>query len=711
MTNTTVADDLNLSGNRKLPVILQGEALECGLACLAMVASYYGFVSDLPTLRRKYPVSMQGTTLSALMTVSTKLNLATRAVKVSLEDISQLKLPAILHWDMNHYVVLKSASPKQFIVHDPAIGEWKMSKREFSDHFSGVALELTPSKKFEQRTEKNTLKFSDLWGTIYGLKSNLIKLIILSIILQLFVLVSPFYLQLAIDEALPSLDENLLLTLSLGFAGLTLIKLVSELLRDYVVIYFSSFMSYQIIVNLFNHLIHLPTDYFEKRHVGDVVSRFESVEPIKEMIIEGLVTVLIDGLMAITTLVVMFVYSPLMALISLVAWVIYCVLRFSFYRPLYNRQQEVIVANAAEHTTFLETVRGMTSIKIFAGEGVRQRMWQNRFAKSVRKEAYFQKLNTWFSVGKSAIFDFEHVIWVYVAIISVINGNFTVGMIFAFSAYKGNFISKASTLVDLFIEFKLLDLHLERIADIYHTDTENMPSEGIHFEENEIKGALEVVNLRYSYALDQNCVLENVSVEIEAGSSVVIIGASGCGKTTLLKLMTGLIKPSGGHINIDGKNLSSYGVSDYRSQIGVLMQDDDLFEGPIADNIAFFNVELDEKRVEKAAKAARIHDDIMAMSMKYETLVGDMGSALSGGQKQRVMLARALYKNPKILFMDEGTAHLDVYTEGLVNESIANLGMTRIVVAHRPETIKMADRILEIKDGVLSDVTDSWEAP
>jgi ATP-binding cassette subfamily B protein RaxB len=634
------------------------------------------------------------------------MNFSTRALKVPLDNISQLNLPAVLHWDMRHFVVLKSASKKKFVVHDPAVGERQFTKEEFSDHFSGVALELTPTASFEQKTDTVPLKFSSLWGKIYGLKSNIIKLFVLSVILQLFVLVSPFYLQFAVDNVVPSLDENLLIILALGFGGLALFSVVTSVLRDYIVIYFSSFMSYQLVVNLFNHLIYLPTDYFEKRHVGDIVSRFGSVDPVKKMIVEGLISAILDGLMTITTLAVMFVFSPLLATISLTAWLLYCLLRFALFRPFYNRQQELIVAQATESTTFLETIRGIISIKIFAAESVRQRMWQNRFANSISKEAHLAKLGIWFNAGEKIIFGLEHVIWVYVAIIAVMDGDITVGMIFAIMAYKNNFIGKATAVVNLLIEFKLLDLHLERISDIYYTETENKENELTVFDGKTIDGSIDVVNLSYSYGLDQKDVLSNVSVNIEAGSSVVIVGASGCGKTTLLKLMTGLIKPTKGHINIDGENLTSYSTSEYRNQIGVLMQNDDLFEGSVIDNISFFDVDIDQERVETAAKAARIHDDIMAMAMKYETLVGDMGSALSGGQKQRVMLARALYKNPKILFMDEGTAHLDVYTEGLVNESIVNLGITRIVVAHRPETIKMAERILEIKDGILTEITE-----
>ncbi len=702
---------LNLSGGYRLPMIRQNEAAECGLASLAMVAGYFGLKTDLTTLRRKYATSLQGMSLKHVIAVATKMQFGTRPIKVPLNLIGQVKLPAILHWDMNHFVVLKDCSKNKFTIHDPALGERTYSEDEFSKHFTGVALELTPTETFEKRSEKVSLKLSELWGRMFGLKRNLVQVLVLSLVLQLFVLASPFYLQIAVDEVLTKFDTDLLLVLALGFTGFTLINFISQTIRGYVLLYFGSMMSYQMVGNLFRHLIRLPIGFFEKRHIGDIVSRFGSMEPIKQMLTEGLIASLIDGIMAITTLVLMFVYSPNLTAIALGAWLLYFAVRMAFYRPFRAAQEDAIVSHAKEQTTFIETVRGITSLKLFGGEGERENLWKNKYADVINTNARTEKLGIWFQSANAGIFGLEHVILIYIAVKMVLAGSFSIGMIFAFMAYKRNFTEKASALVEKAIEFRMLSLHLERIADIAHTEQEEQSADQHSMIEAEpITGAITLKDIRYRYSDNTPEVLAGIDLEIQPGQSVAIVGQSGCGKTTLLKIMTGLFKPTAGQVLIGGTPLSQYGLTQFRKQIGVVMQEDDLFAGSIAENISFFDPDADMQRVISASNAAMIHNEIMVMPMKYESLVGDMGSALSGGQKQRIMLARALYRQPKILFMDEGTAHLDVATERMVNQSIALLGITRIIIAHRPETIKVTDIVLNMRVGKLSAI-NSIESP
>ncbi len=696
---------LNLSGKNRLPVIRQNEAAECGLVSLAMVAGYYGFKIDLASIRRKFSGGLQGMTLKDVVDVANNMQFATRPIKAPLSMISQVKLPAIVHWDMNHFVVLRTVRKDKFTVHDPAIGERTYTKEEFSKHYTGIALELTPTGKFKKRTEKTSLRLTDLWGRMFGLKRNLMQVFVLSIILQLFVLASPFYLQIAVDEVLTKFDTDLLLVLALGFAGFAAINFIAQTLRGYVLLYFGSMMSYQMVGNLFRHLIKLPINFFEKRHIGDIVSRFGSMEPIKAMLTEGLIASLIDGLMAITTLIMMFIYSPTLAAIAVGAWLIYFALRMAFYSPYRRAQEDAIISAAKENTTFIETLRGITSLKLFGGESERENIWQNRYAEVINTNAKATKLRVWFQSADVGIFGVEHIILIYVAVKMVLAGDFSIGMIFAFMAYKRSFTEKASALVEKTIEYRMLDLHLERIADIAHTEQEDQGAKLLASAENQpITGEMILKDIRYRYTDSSPDVLTGVDLHIDAGQSVAIIGLSGCGKTTLLKVMIGLFKPTEGQVLLGENPITDYGLAPYRKQIGVVMQEDDLFEGSIAENIAFFDPEMDMDRVVQAAQTAIIHDEIMASPMKYESLVGDMGAALSGGQKQRIMLARALYRKPKILFMDEGTAHLDVMTERQVTKSVTKLGITRIIIAHRPETIRSAGRVLELQAGTLREL-------
>ncbi|MBO6505495.1 MAG: peptidase domain-containing ABC transporter [Kordiimonadaceae bacterium] len=706
-------DALNFSNRKTLPIVRQNEAAECGLASLAMIAGYHGYDTDLSSLRRKYATGLQGMTLRHVIDVANNMRFASRPVKVPLDKISSLKVPAILHWDMNHFVVLKSVKGNKITVHDPARGECNYTKEEFSQHFTGIALECTPTDDFEKGKERVRLKLSDLWSNIVGFRRSLQQAIILSVLLQLMVLVGPFYMQVVIDDVLTTFDADLLLVLALGFAAVKLIGVFVETLRGYVLLYFGSMLSFQMVGNLFRHLIHLPAEFFEKRHIGDITSRFGSMEPIKQMLTEGLVASIIDGVMAITTLMMMFLYNPLLAAIALGIWFVYLVLRLSFYRSLRAAQEDAIVSQAKEQSNFMETIRGIVGVKLHGGESLRSSLWQNNYASVINANARVAKLNIWFKSAQTGMFGTELVIIIYVAATMVMAGDFSVGMLFAFMAYKRNFTDKAAALVEKFIEFRMLNLHLERIADIAHADQENLGDDlPAVCDGPSLQGHITLREIRYRYSHNTPYVLSGADLDVGVGESIALIGPSGCGKTTLLKIMAGLLQPDDGQLLIDGVSLSEYGLRRYRKQVGVVMQEDDLFAGSIAENIAFFDPEIDMQRVVEAAKTAQIYDEIMAMPMRFESLVGDMGAAFSGGQKQRIVLARALYRQPTILFMDEGTAHLDVNTERCVNQSIAELGMTRIIVAHRPETIRSADRIFEMQNGHLQEVDGQslWQA-
>ncbi len=689
-------------GARTLPIIRQNETTECGLACLAMVAGFHGFRTDIAALRRRFPTSAAGVTLSAIMDMAARMDLSCRALKVPLEDIRKLQTPAIIHWDMNHFVVLKTANAKTMVVHDPATGARRYTRDEFSAHFTGVALELHPTKQFERKEERAKLRLNHLWTRIRGLKRTLAQALVLSAILQLFVLVSPFYLQLTVDEVLVKFDADLLWVLAFGFGAFSVLNAVAGLLRGYVLLYFGNMLNYQMVCNLFAHLIQLPADFFEKRHIGDIVSRFGSVGPIRSLFTEGLVATAIDGVMAIATLIMMFLYSPALGSIALVALILYLILRVASYPPLRQRSEDAIVFHAKEQSFFMETVRGALSIKLFGRETDRKRLWQNRFADAVNADVRVHKLSIWFALGNNVIFSIEHVVLIYVAAKMALGAEFTVGMIFAFMAYKRQFTDKALALVERLIEFRMLELHLSRIADIALAEPEPaaLPTSAT-CGGGPMRGALrlEGVSYRYGEALPE--VFDGVSIDIAAGETIAFVGSSGSGKTTLMKIMLGLFEPTAGRVLVDGRPLADVGVGEYRRHVGSVMQEDLLFAGSIAENIAFFDSDIDMARVVHVATLACIHPEIIAKPMQYETLVGDMGSALSGGEKQRILLARALYRRPKILFMDEGTSSLDVATERDVNASIKSLGVTRIIVAHRPETIRTAERVAALIDGKL----------
>lgn len=688
-------------------MIYQSEAAECGLACIAMVANHHGHQLDLTTLRNRYSVSLKGANLQQLMQLSNQLGLTPRALKLDLDDLKNLRTPCILHWEMNHFVVLKKVHRNGITILDPAMGERRLSLAEVDKAFTGVALELSPSNEFKKIDERVRLGLTAFWTKVQGLVPSLVKLFVLSLLLQVFVLAAPYYTQLVVDEVLISQDEPLLVVLALGFGLLMVLQVVTQTLRGWVVLHLGSVMSVQMASNLMRHLLHLPLSFFEKRHMGDVVSRFGSLNSVRELLTNSLVEGVIDGIMAIAVLVMMYLYSPQLSLVVGIAVLIYALLRWALYRPLHQLTEASIVASAKEQSNFMETVRGMQSIKLFGLQTQRLNIWQNRFAEAVNQSYRLGKWQISYGTINQLLFGVENVLVIYLAALAVMAGDISVGMLFAFVAYKNQFTNRTAALIDKVVEIKMTKLHLDRLADIALTDKED---EGTASDGRELSGQLSLSNISFRYASNDPLLFNGLNLEVQAGENVAIIGPSGTGKTSLMKIMLGLLPAENGKVEVDGVDIRHLGLRHYRSQIAAVMQDDQLMSGTLAENISFFDSQMDMQQVMACAQLAGIHQDIAAMQMGYNALVGDMGSSLSGGQKQRLLLARALYRKPKILFMDEATSHLDVQLEHYVNQAIKQLNMTRIIIAHRPETIINAQRIMQLHNGQLQDITEVYKA-
>jgi ATP-binding cassette subfamily B protein RaxB len=713
MSTSSAQQLLTFSLSKSVPLILQSEIAECGLASMAMVASYHGHQLDMPAMRKRFSANLKGMNLQQLIELGDSLGLASRALQCPLEDVPKLATPCILHWDLNHFVVLTKVSGKgetaTFTINDPAVGKRTLSIEEFSQHFTGICLELTPTNKFEIKQEQAQMKFTQLWSSMSGLKAGLVKLIGLSLVLQLFSLMSPYYMQWVIDEVLISFDKPLLTVLALGFGLIVIISVVTNTVRSWLVLRLSSLLNMQMGVNLLRHLLRLPMNYFESRHIGDIVSRFGSLAEIRERITTGFVETLVDGVMSITVLIMMALYSVKLTAVVLGAIVLYTLVRLALFRPLHQATEEMIQSSAKEQTNFLENMRGMQTIKLFGNESQRQGQWQNHYAEVINSEIRLGRLNISFDSFNKLLFGLENVLVIYFAAMMVMENSLSIGMVLAFIAYKGQLTSRFANLIEQIIQFKMMRLHLDRIADIALTEQEaNREGEAVfsNSEGGEPKGQLTLENICFSYSDDQTPLLTNVNLLLDAGASIAITGPSGAGKTTLMKIMLGLLQPTSGKIYLDGKDITQVGLKHYRKKIAAVMQDDTLLTGSIADNISFFDPQPDYLKIEQCAQLAAIHEDINKMTMSYNSLVGDMGSNLSGGQIQRLLLARALYQSPCVLFMDEATSHLDKENEAKISEQIQHLPMTRIMIAHRQETINMAEHVYLLKDGVLINVNE-----
>ena len=558
-------------------------------------------------------------------------------------------------------------------------------------------------RDFVVQDERARLPLSAFWGQLSGSGHALVQILVLSIILQLLTLAAPLYMQLTMDEVIARGDVDLLLVLALGFGLLMVIKTATTAIRSLVLLVVQNVLHFQLGARLFRHLIRLPMSFFEKRHIGDLLSRFTSLQPIRNLLAETMITAVLDGLMAVITLAMIFVYSTQLALVVLAAVVLYAGVRLALYRVLWQRTEATIQAQAQENSTFIESVRAIQSLKLFNRESEREGQWLNRYSDVVSTNVRLGRAKIAFTTINDVIFGLESIIIVYLAARLALNNTLTVGMIFAFMSYKQHFTDKSVQLIEKALEFRLLGLHLERLADIALTPLERGHDQALAYT-RQIQGRIELRNVFFRYAETEPFVLEDINLTIESGEFITIMGPSGGGKTTLVKIMLGLLEPTMGEVLIDGVPLSMIGPRAYREQVGAVMQEDQLLSGSIADNICFFDPEFDQERMIACAQLAGIHQEIMAMPMTYNSLVGDMGSSLSGGQKQRVLLARALYRQPRILFLDEGTAHLDVENERHINESLTRLRMTRISVAHRPDISAGADRVIRVAKTVQSEM-------
>ena len=688
--------NVGIMSHRRVKLVRQTEMAECGLASLAMVAQYHGLDIDLGTLRRRFQPSLRGVSLKSLIAIADRMGLTTRAVKLPLERLADIPVPAILHWDMNHFVVLERTARGRALIHNPEGTSRWMTLGDVSPHFTGVALELSPAEDFEASRLHRRLKVVQLWRRVTGLKRALVQTLVLSLVLEAFVMVSPYYMQVAIDGALPALDRNLLTVLAFGFGIFAAINASATLLRSFVLLSAGTSLGYGIAANVARRLFRLPVAWFEKRHVGDVLSRFQSVTPIQQFMTQGATAAMIDGTLAVFVLALMFYYSLKLTAIALTAFIVYAGMRYLSFSTQRLAQEDAIITAGKEQSMMIESLRGIVTLRLFNRETARHSLWQTKLTDATNASVSLARIGIWQSTANTLVFSLETVVGVWLAMRLVMSGGFSLGMVFAYFAYKTIFLQRAVSLIDQSISFRMLSLHLERISDIALADQDRSYTEETHVR-TELRGRIELRNVKFRYSSTDPLILDGIDLLVEPGDHVAITGPSGGGKSTLVKIILGLVEPDSGEVLIDDMPLRRFGYKNYHEQVAAVLQEDSLFTGSLADNIALFDDVPNMQRIIESSLAAAIHHDIMSMPMGYETLVGDMGSTLSGGQKQRVLLARALYRLPKVLVMDEGTAHLDIEHEAAVNAAISRMGITRIVVAHRAETVAAAKRVVVLR--------------
>ncbi|EOL2361743.1 colicin V export peptidase/ABC transporter CvaB [Escherichia coli] len=686
---------LDLRWQRRVPVIHQTETAECGLACLAMICGHFGKNIDLIYLRRKFNLSARGATLAGINGIAEQLGMATRALSLELDELRVLKTPCILHWDFSHFVVLVSVKRNRYVLHDPARGIRYISREEMSRYFTGVALEVWPGSEFQSETLQTRISLRSLINSIYGIKRTLAKIFCLSVVIEAINLLMPVGTQLVMDHAIPAGDRGLLTLISAALMFFILLKAATSTLRAWSSLVMSTLINVQWQSGLFDHLLRLPLAFFERRKLGDIQSRFDSLDTLRTTFTTSVIGFIMDSIMVVGVFVMMLLYGGYLTWIVLCFTTIYIFIRLVTYGNYRQISEECLVREARAASYFMETLYGIATVKIQGMVGIRGAHWLNMKIDAINSGIKLTRMDLLFGGINTFVTACDQIVILWLGAGLVIDNQMTIGMFVAFSSFRGQFSEKVASLTSFLLQLRIMSLHNERIADIaLHEKEEKKPEIEIVAHMGPI--SLETNGLSYRYDSQSAPIFSALSLSVAPGESVAITGASGAGKTTLMKVLCGLFEPDSGRVLINGIDIRQIGINNYHRMIACVMQDDRLFSGSIRENICGFAEEMDEEWMVECARASHIHDVIMNMPMGYETLIGELGEGLSGGQKQRIFIARALYRKPGILFMDEATSALDSESEHFVNVAIKNMNITRVIIAHRETTLRTVDRVISI---------------
>jgi len=695
-----VPDCAGLFSRNRVPVVLQHERTECGLACLAMVAAHFGKSISLERLRQGAQLSGHGATFQELVKIADSLQLISRPVRLSLRETPNLKLPAVLHWRMNHFVLLTAVGRSDWTIHDPAIGKRTIQFAEMDESFTGVALEFTKTNDFSPGAYSSDFGILRIAGSFQNLFRFLGLMLCLLFVSQLLALVPAIATQILIDEVVMGQDRMWLFR---GLAGLALIMtatLLLDALRGWISLYVGTRLTTDSTISILNHLLRLPVEFVKRRHLGDLMSKLDSLTPIREAIATHSVNAFVQFVVLVTTLVIMTLYSPWLTLVSALGLALTLGVTVALL-PVSRRlgRQLFIHHRALQSSSLVETLRGYETVRSLGLSAIRRQHWQSHFLSATQVNIKQGKIAIGRGTGLGAISMGEQLMFLAVAISGILDKEITLGVVFAFMGLRSRLAGAAIALADLIQTFSLLRVHTDRLFDIVQAAP--VPESLSGAIRSNVEGDFRANGLSFSYG-DNQVVIRDFSCSIKAGANAVIVGPSGCGKTTLLRILAGHLEPNDGCVAIDGFERSLWDRHSMTAQSAFVLQNDQMFQGTITENISAFSMAPDMARVRTAAIQAECWLDIQNLPLRTETLIGDSGAGLSDGQVQRLTLARALYRRPRILFLDEATSHLDVTTERKVLGNIAALNITIISVAHRPDAIALADQVID-----LGSVTDS----
>jgi len=666
-----------------------------------MVMRHFGSLVSLYELRSRFPIHRGGATLAQIAGYAKEVGFAVRGLKLECGELGSLKTPAVLHWDLDHFVVLQGLRGRRLVIADPAVGLQALSLDEVSRHFTGVALELWPGREHTplQHTTRR-LGLRQIWKEVSGSTQNIAWILVLSIALQLLLLIGPWHVQWLVDEALMQGDVHLVGVLALGFGVLLGLRVVVYWLRGSVVIELGHGLSFSFTGQLLDRLLRLPLNWFHRRSVGDIISRFGSLQPIRDFFTQGAANFCVDATLVLLSLVLMVIYQWQLAALVTGLQGIYVAGCLILAGRIREQSMRVVVTQAREQSQLMESVRSVNTVTVYSQEEARLHAWQKLHADTLSSSMSLQRTQLGLMTMSALISGLELLLVVSLGGLRVLEGQgFSIGMLMAFLSYRGYFSGHLRAVSEHLMGIKTLSVHLARLEDVWFESPEPRLTGRSRSSEPD---RLFIKNVSFCYP-GGNAVLEGVDLVIPPGGWIAIVGESGSGKSTLLRIMMGLLVPEHGEVVVGKKNLIGHHAVAFRRQCGCVLQEDGLFSGSIADNIALFT-SPDQMRVREVLMQVGMLEVVDSLPLGMLTQTGDIGSNMSSGQLQRIYLARALYRKPAYLFLDEATVNLDSASVEVINDVLRTLTCTIITVTHDSRLAVLADEVWRMWDGHLKKV-------
>ena len=685
------------------PFIEQQSSSDCGVACLAMIGLYWGKRLSLNSLRNLANVGRSGASLKNLAGAAERVGFHARPVRASFGRLANVDHPWIAHWQGDHYVVVYRTNSDQILIADPARGKQRLTVSDFTKNWTGYALLLDPTRSLKKYETEDKQSLWAFWKLLLPYQSILWQIILASLLIQIFGLITPLFTQVILDQIVVQKSLSMLHIFALGLVVFSIWKVSIAGVRQYLLDYFSNRLDLTLISGFISHALTLPLKFFESRQVGDIITRIQENQKIQRFLVRQAISTWLDTLMAVVYLALMLYYNWKLTLLVLALIPPIVLLTLAATPILKQVSREIFNETAEQNSLVVEMMTGLATVKSAAVEQEVRWRWEDRLVGMLNSQFKGQKLANSLQVFSGLINAIGSALLLWYGATLVIQDSLTIGQFVAFNMLIGNVINPILSLVGVWDELQEVLISVERLNDIFSTQPEERPGQPM-FVMPMIRGSVhfEDVTFTYDESNDRNT-LQNLSFQVKPGETIAIVGRSGSGKSTLVKLLQGLYHPTRGRIQIDDHDIRHVSPSSLRSQLGVVPQECFLFSGTILENIQLYRSEFDLDQVIDVAKLAEAHVFIQDLPMGYHTKVGERGANLSGGQRQRIAIARALLGNPRILILDEATSSLDTESERRFQNNLARISQNRttFIIAHRLSTVQSADRILVLDKGIL----------